>query len=180
MDYMRQERAKKIMIKRQGSSTDFQINPDSSQTQINLQVHKTRKCLRCAGAPRAAPASRPAPLGQRRFTSDVSAALHGDAAELSSLRRATEVQQVTSECTADPLQADAHARFVFELARIILRCTLTMSNFQGLMMETEGKHRNSIMKQSILAVFGLVEIVLRCTLTMNDFQDLMMRPEGRR
>ncbi|GBP51515.1 hypothetical protein EVAR_44491_1 [Eumeta japonica] len=30
----------------------------------------------------------------------------------------------------------------------------------GLMMEPEGKHRNSIMKQRILAVFGLVEIVL--------------------
>ncbi|GBP41666.1 hypothetical protein EVAR_31983_1 [Eumeta japonica] len=45
----------------------------------------------------------------------------------------------------------------------------------GLMMEPEGKHRNSIMKQRILAVFGLVEIVLRCTLTMNDFQDLMMQ-----
>ncbi|GBP81986.1 hypothetical protein EVAR_65592_1 [Eumeta japonica] len=45
---------------------------------------------------------------------------------------------------------------------------------EGLMMEPEGKHRNSIMKQRILAVFGLVEIVLRCTLTMNDFQGLMM------
>ncbi|GBP25946.1 hypothetical protein EVAR_84504_1 [Eumeta japonica] len=49
---------------------------------------------------------------------------------------------------------------------------------QGLMMEPEGKHRNSIMKQRILAVFGLVEIVLRCTLTMNDFQGLMMQLEG--
>ncbi|GBP10242.1 hypothetical protein EVAR_77634_1 [Eumeta japonica] len=48
----------------------------------------------------------------------------------------------------------------------------------GLMMEPEGKHRNSIMKQRILAVFGLVEIVLRCTLTMNDFQGLMMQLEG--
>ncbi|GBP92913.1 hypothetical protein EVAR_57283_1 [Eumeta japonica] len=47
-----------------------------------------------------------------------------------------------------------------------------------LMMEPEGKHRNSIMKQRILAVFGLVEIVLRCTLTTNDFQGLMMQPEG--
>ncbi|GBP51349.1 Actin-binding protein IPP [Eumeta japonica] len=47
----------------------------------------------------------------------------------------------------------------------------------GLMMEPEGKHRNSIMKQCILAVFGLVEIVLRCTLTMNDFQGLMMQLE---
>ncbi|GBP15770.1 hypothetical protein EVAR_93952_1 [Eumeta japonica] len=46
------------------------------------------------------------------------------------------------------------------------------------MMEPEGKHRNSIMKQRILAVFGLVEIVLRCTLTMNDFQGLMMQLEG--
>ncbi|GBP62994.1 hypothetical protein EVAR_44047_1 [Eumeta japonica] len=45
-------------------------------------------------------------------------------------------------------------------------------------MEPEGKHRNSIMKQRILAVFGLVEIVLRCTLTMNDFQDLMMQLEA--
>ncbi|GBP35901.1 hypothetical protein EVAR_23150_1 [Eumeta japonica] len=45
-------------------------------------------------------------------------------------------------------------------------------------MEPEGKHRNSIMKQRILAVFGLVEIVLKCTLTMNDFQDLMMQLEG--
>ncbi|GBP43069.1 Nucleic-acid-binding protein from transposon X-element [Eumeta japonica] len=45
-------------------------------------------------------------------------------------------------------------------------------------MEPEGKHRNSIMKQRILAVFGLVEIVLRCTLTMNDFQGLMMQLEG--
>ncbi|GBP93858.1 hypothetical protein EVAR_69691_1 [Eumeta japonica] len=60
-----------------------------------------------------------------------------------------------------------------------------MSDFQGLMMETEGlimepegKHRNSIMKQRILAVFGLVEIVLRYTLTMNDFQGLMMQLEG--
>ncbi|GBP69356.1 hypothetical protein EVAR_53433_1 [Eumeta japonica] len=44
-------------------------------------------------------------------------------------------------------------------------------------MEPEGKHRNSIMKQRILAVFGLVEIVLRCTLTMNDFQGLMMELE---
>ncbi|GBP63079.1 hypothetical protein EVAR_50035_1 [Eumeta japonica] len=45
-------------------------------------------------------------------------------------------------------------------------------------MEPEGKHRNSIMKQRILAVFGLVEIVLRCILTMNDFQGLMMQLEG--
>ncbi|GBP07258.1 hypothetical protein EVAR_92136_1 [Eumeta japonica] len=45
-------------------------------------------------------------------------------------------------------------------------------------MEPEGKHRNSIIKQRILAVFGLVEIVLRCTLTMNDFQGLMMQLEG--
>ncbi|GBP49665.1 hypothetical protein EVAR_33298_1 [Eumeta japonica] len=52
------------------------------------------------------------------------------------------------------------------------------NGFQGLMMEPEGKHRNSIMKQRILAVFGLVEIVLRCTLTMNDFQGLMMQLEG--
>ncbi|GBP66587.1 hypothetical protein EVAR_47843_1 [Eumeta japonica] len=50
-----------------------------------------------------------------------------------------------------------------------------MSDFQGLMMEPEDKHRNSIMKQRILAVFGLVEIVLRCTVTMNDFQGLMMQ-----
>ncbi|GBP90930.1 hypothetical protein EVAR_66274_1 [Eumeta japonica] len=49
----------------------------------------------------------------------------------------------------------------------------------GLMMEPEGKHRNSIMKQRILTVFGLVEIVLRCTLTMNDFQGLMMQLEGK-
>ncbi|GBP19808.1 hypothetical protein EVAR_75100_1 [Eumeta japonica] len=48
---------------------------------------------------------------------------------------------------------------------------------QGLMMEPEGEHRNSIIKQRILAVFGLVEIVLRCTLTMNDFQGLMMHYE---
>ncbi|GBP76175.1 hypothetical protein EVAR_49972_1 [Eumeta japonica] len=48
----------------------------------------------------------------------------------------------------------------------------------GLMMEPEGKHRNSIMKQRILALFGFVEIVLRCTLTMNDFQGLMMQLEG--
>ncbi|GBP18923.1 hypothetical protein EVAR_20455_1 [Eumeta japonica] len=53
-----------------------------------------------------------------------------------------------------------------------------MSDFQGPMMETEGKHRNSIMKQCILAVFGLVEIVLRCNLIMNDFQGLMMHLEG--
>ncbi|GBP18583.1 hypothetical protein EVAR_14353_1 [Eumeta japonica] len=52
-----------------------------------------------------------------------------------------------------------------------------MCDFQGLMMEPEGKHRNSVMKQRILAVFGLVEIVLRCTLTMNDFHGLMMQPE---
>ncbi|GBP88076.1 Beta-1,4-N-acetylgalactosaminyltransferase bre-4 [Eumeta japonica] len=45
-------------------------------------------------------------------------------------------------------------------------------------MEPEGKHRNSIMKQRILAVFGLVEIILRCTLTMNHFQGLMMQLEG--
>ncbi|GBP97454.1 hypothetical protein EVAR_101206_1 [Eumeta japonica] len=51
--------------------------------------------------------------------------------------------------------------------------------FAGLMMEPQGKHRNSIMKQRILAVFGLVEIVLRCTLTMNDFQGLIMQLEGR-
>ncbi|GBP88390.1 hypothetical protein EVAR_58992_1 [Eumeta japonica] len=53
------------------------------------------------------------------------------------------------------------------------------TNFQpwGLMMEPEDKHRNSIMKQRILAVFGLVEIVLRCTVTMNDFQGLMMQLE---
>ncbi|GBP86176.1 hypothetical protein EVAR_57881_1 [Eumeta japonica] len=50
---------------------------------------------------------------------------------------------------------------------------------EGLMMEPEGKHRNSTMKQRILAVFGLVEIVLRCTLTMNDFQGLMMQLEGK-
>ncbi|GBP67364.1 Probable RNA-directed DNA polymerase from transposon X-element [Eumeta japonica] len=53
-----------------------------------------------------------------------------------------------------------------------------MSDFQGLMMEPEDKHRNSIMKQRILAVFGLVEIVLRCTVTMNDFQGLMMQLEA--
>ncbi|GBP72432.1 PiggyBac transposable element-derived protein 4 [Eumeta japonica] len=47
-----------------------------------------------------------------------------------------------------------------------------------LMMEPEGKHRNSIIKQRILAVFGLVEIVSRYTLTMNDFQGLMMQLEG--
>ncbi|GBP78440.1 hypothetical protein EVAR_52245_1 [Eumeta japonica] len=62
--------------------------------------------------------------------------------------------------------------------KVVLRCTLTMSDFQILMMETEGKHRNSMMKQRILAVFGLVEIVLRCILTMNDFQGLMMQLEG--
>ncbi|GBP53776.1 hypothetical protein EVAR_84260_1 [Eumeta japonica] len=45
-------------------------------------------------------------------------------------------------------------------------------------MEPEGKHRNSIMEQRILAVFGLVEIVLRRTLTMNDFQGLIMQLEG--
>ncbi|GBP14781.1 Suppressor of lurcher protein 1 [Eumeta japonica] len=56
--------------------------------------------------------------------------------------------------------------------------TLTIIGLQGLMMEPEGKHRNSIMKQRILAVFGLVEIVLRCTLTINDFQGLMMQLEG--
>ncbi|GBP74565.1 hypothetical protein EVAR_59500_1 [Eumeta japonica] len=48
---------------------------------------------------------------------------------------------------------------------------------RGLMMEPEGKLRNSIMKQRILDVFVLAEIVLKCTLTMNDFQDLMMQPE---
>ncbi|GBP83344.1 hypothetical protein EVAR_54361_1 [Eumeta japonica] len=48
-----------------------------------------------------------------------------------------------------------------------------------LMMEPQGKHRNSIMKQRILAVFGLVEIILRCTLTINDFQGLMMQPKRR-
>ncbi|GBP47790.1 hypothetical protein EVAR_79638_1, partial [Eumeta japonica] len=47
-----------------------------------------------------------------------------------------------------------------------------------LMMEPEGKYRNSLIKQCILAVFGFVEIVLRCTLTMNDFQGLMMQLEG--
>ncbi|GBP79832.1 hypothetical protein EVAR_50168_1 [Eumeta japonica] len=52
------------------------------------------------------------------------------------------------------------------------------SRCRDLMMEPEGKHRNSIIKQRILAVFGLVEIVLRCTLTMNDFQGLMMQLEG--
>ncbi|GBP53280.1 hypothetical protein EVAR_44281_1 [Eumeta japonica] len=59
-----------------------------------------------------------------------------------------------------------------------LKWTLTIIGFQGLMMEPEGKHRNSIMTQRILAVFGLVEIVLRCTLTMNDFQGLMMQLEA--
>ncbi|GBP44739.1 hypothetical protein EVAR_81507_1 [Eumeta japonica] len=56
--------------------------------------------------------------------------------------------------------------------------TLTIIDFQGLMMEPESKHRNSIMEQRILAVFGLVEIVLRFTLTMNDFQGLMMQLEA--
>ncbi|GBP27689.1 hypothetical protein EVAR_12735_1 [Eumeta japonica] len=60
----------------------------------------------------------------------------------------------------------------------IFKWTLTIIGFQDLMMEPEGKHRNSIIKQRILAVFGLVEIVLRCTLTMNDFQGLMMQLEG--
>ncbi|GBP15180.1 hypothetical protein EVAR_11474_1 [Eumeta japonica] len=54
-----------------------------------------------------------------------------------------------------------------------------MIGFQGLMIEPEGKHRNSILKQRILGVFDLVEIVLRCTLTMNDFQGLLMQLEGR-
>ncbi|GBP23190.1 hypothetical protein EVAR_82354_1 [Eumeta japonica] len=45
------------------------------------------------------------------------------------------------------------------------------------MIEPEGKHRNSIIRQRILAVFGLVEIVLRYTLTMNDCQGLMMELE---
>ncbi|GBP17923.1 SCAN domain-containing protein 3 [Eumeta japonica] len=57
-------------------------------------------------------------------------------------------------------------------------CTLAIIGYQGLIMEPEGQHRNSLMKQRILAVFGLVEIVLRCTLTMNDFRGLMMQPEG--
>ncbi|GBP26041.1 hypothetical protein EVAR_20055_1 [Eumeta japonica] len=45
-------------------------------------------------------------------------------------------------------------------------------------MKPEGKHRNSIMRQRILAVFGLVVIVLRCTLTMSEFQGLLMEQEG--
>ncbi|GBP35276.1 hypothetical protein EVAR_19497_1 [Eumeta japonica] len=48
----------------------------------------------------------------------------------------------------------------------------------GLMMEPEGKHRNSLVTQRILAMFGLMEIVLRCYLTMNDFQGLKIQPEG--
>ncbi|GBP05437.1 Retrovirus-related Pol polyprotein from transposon 412 [Eumeta japonica] len=52
-----------------------------------------------------------------------------------------------------------------------------MKEPDGLKMESEGKHRNS-MRQRILTVFGFVKIVLRCTLIMNDFQGLRMRPEG--
>ncbi|GBP60758.1 hypothetical protein EVAR_41097_1 [Eumeta japonica] len=62
--------------------------------------------------------------------------------------------------------------------QVILAPSMCRLQEMGLMMEPEGKHRNSIMKQRILAVFGLVEIVLRCTLTMNDFQGLMMQLEG--
>ncbi|GBP21662.1 hypothetical protein EVAR_16208_1 [Eumeta japonica] len=47
----------------------------------------------------------------------------------------------------------------------------------GLMIEPEGKHKNSIMKQCILAVFGLVEIALRCSLTMIGFQGLITKLE---
>ncbi|GBP12327.1 hypothetical protein EVAR_70671_1 [Eumeta japonica] len=47
-------------------------------------------------------------------------------------------------------------------------------------MEPEGKHRNFIMNQRILAVLGLVEIVFRCTLTTNNFQGLINQPEGSR
>ncbi|GBP83091.1 hypothetical protein EVAR_84855_1 [Eumeta japonica] len=45
-----------------------------------------------------------------------------------------------------------------------------MSDFQGLMMETEGEH--------IQAVFAVVGIVLEWTLTVIGFQGLMMEPEG--
>ncbi|GBP42200.1 hypothetical protein EVAR_25826_1 [Eumeta japonica] len=44
-------------------------------------------------------------------------------------------------------------------------------------MEPEGKHRNSIMKQRILAVFGLVDILVEYTLTMIGFQDLIAELE---
>ncbi|GBP75940.1 hypothetical protein EVAR_98832_1 [Eumeta japonica] len=84
--------------------------------------------------------------------------------------------------------------------------TLTIIGFQGLMMEPEGKHRNSIMKQRIpsrvwscrnrlemyfdherfsgsddgagsLAEFGLVDILVEYTLTMIDFQGLIAELE---
>ncbi|GBP83440.1 hypothetical protein EVAR_103321_1 [Eumeta japonica] len=96
-----------------------------------------------------------------------------------------------------PRQTSSHTTFeksrgVFKsstannyLENVYEQCALPVTTYDarrgplsvGLMMEPEGKHRNSIMKQRILAVFGLVEIVFRCTLTMNDFQGLMMQLE---
>ncbi|GBP18763.1 hypothetical protein EVAR_93191_1 [Eumeta japonica] len=67
---------------------------------------------------------------------------------------------------------------LYQVSYLRPRTRTFYNHTQDLMMEPEGKHRNSIMKQRILVVFGLVEIVLRCTLTMNDFQGLMMKPEG--
>ncbi|GBP51503.1 hypothetical protein EVAR_44478_1 [Eumeta japonica] len=53
-----------------------------------------------------------------------------------------------------------------------------MSDFQGLMMELEGKHYYSIIEQPIRAVFAVVGIVLECNLTVIDFQGLTMEMEG--
>ncbi|GBP33615.1 hypothetical protein EVAR_32113_1 [Eumeta japonica] len=80
------------------------------------------------------------------------------------------------------LPATSTVKFVFRQPPLSSHYNLYLLPFNSkvwdLMMEPEGKHRNSIIKQRILAVFGLVEIVLRCTLTMNDFQGLMMQLEG--
>ncbi|GBP90033.1 hypothetical protein EVAR_68373_1 [Eumeta japonica] len=69
---------------------------------------------------------------------------------------------------------------VFALVEIVLKCTLTMNDFQGPMMQLKGRHYYSIMEQRTQAVFAVVGIVLECTLTVICFQGLMMEPEGRR
>ncbi|GBP15020.1 hypothetical protein EVAR_6663_1 [Eumeta japonica] len=56
----------------------------------------------------------------------------------------------------------------FGLIGIVLRCTLTMSDFRGVMIEPEIRHRN---------VGGFIGIVSRCTLTVSDIQGLTMDPE---
>ncbi|GBP28326.1 hypothetical protein EVAR_11788_1 [Eumeta japonica] len=71
-----------------------------------------------------------------------------------------------------PYYAKAEIDFDFE---IDLRVQLVGTD---LMMEPEGRQRNSIMEQHILAVFGLVEIVLKCTLLVIVFLGLMIQPKA--